>query len=181
MSKINLFFNFYHDKERQNEINYCLAKNREVFDRVIIVEGRPTFNELFALSKDYPDDINVYCNSDIYFPDIKLLHQIKENECWALCRWNMKRNIPVFFNRPDSADSWVFRGTVKSVDVPFTLGLWGNDNRLAYELHQAGYIVTNPSLSIRTHHVHANDKRDHVRTPENTVPPPYLTILPSKL
>lgn len=181
MSKTTLFFNHYQcdSVQRQSEIDMALYRNRQVFDRVIVVEGRPTFSELLAMSKDYPDDINVYCNSDIYFPDVSLLHKIKEGEFFWLTRWDIKKGKEVFFNRRDSADSFIFRGEARNMDVPYHAGMWGIDNRIAHEAQKAGYIVTNPSWSIKTIHLHGVDNRNHVRTSENTVPPPYSVIEPT--
>lgn len=184
--KVNLFFNWYkcESVQRQLEIDTALKKNREVFDNVILVTGRPTFSELFALTKDYPEDINCFCNSDIYFEDISRLKEIKEEECFALCRWNiwpMVGGKPVLFGRSDSQDSWIFKGTIKPIQADFTQGLWGCDNRLAYEIEKAAYSLKNPSLSIKTIHLHAVDKRSHKRTEQNTVPHPYTIIEPTYL
>lgn len=138
MSKINLFYNTYKSDsvQRQRELDTCLVKNRIVFDRVIEVEGRPTFSELFAMSKDYPEDINCYCNSDIYFPDVSLLHKIKEGEFWVLSRYEFKKGILTHFNRADSFDSFVFRGVAKDMNVDFTMGMWGclgGDTEILYK------------------------------------------------
>lgn len=181
--KVNLFFNHYIDPNvhRQREIDACLKKNREIFDNVIVVPGRPTFSELFSLSEQYPDDINCFCNSDIYFTDISMMPVLKENECWALCRYNFKNGNYTFLNRIDSQDAWVFKGVVKPVEADFTPGTWGCDNRLAWELEKAGYIVKNPSLSVKIIHLHAIDRRDYRRNDQNTIPPPYLTLEPTYL
>lgn len=177
--KINLFFNWYQSKDRQHEIDKCLRINKKLFDKVVIVEGRPTFAELFALTKDYPNDINVFCNSDIYFKDLTLLHTIKPNECFSLTRYDIKNGQEVFFNRRDSQDCWVFRGEVKPIKANFTMGMWGADNHIAWLIQNAGYTVKNPSLSIKIIHLHAVDRRAHVRTESNTVKPPYLLITPT--
>lgn len=176
---INLFFNYYINESRQHEIDECLKMNMKVFDNVIVLYGRPTFKEMFERSKDMgPDDINVFCNSDIYFEDVSLLNNIKENECYALTRWNKKGDKIEFMNRPDSQDSWAFRGPIRDINADFTMGLWGCDNRLLHEIQKAKYNVLNPSLSIRTIHLHEVDNRNQERTKDNTVPPPYKTIQP---
>ena len=181
--KVNLFFNHYQDEsiQRQIEIDSCLKRNREIFDNVILVPGRPTFTELFELTKDYPDDINCFCNSDIYFTDISMMPVLKENECWALTRWNHKEGNYTFFGHADSQDSWVFKGVIKPIKADFTQGMWGCDNRLAHEIEKAGYKLTNPSLSVKTIHLHSVDRRNHKRTEDNTVPPPYTVIQPTYL
>ncbi len=179
-TKINLFFNWYRDDKRQHEIDTCLKYNQKIFDNVIVIEGRPTFSELFAMTKDYPNDINCFCNSDIFFPTTYQLHRINENECYALCRYDLKHGQHVFFNHSDSQDAWIFRGAIKPINAPFTMGLWGCDNRVAYEIKQAGYEIKSPSLSIKIIHLHERDERNHQRTDKNTVPPPYLTLLPTE-
>ena len=178
---VNLFFNWYEHIERQHEIDLCLQKNKEVFDNVIVVEGRPTFSELFALTNDYPNDVNCFCNSDIYFPSTEILNKIKYNECWALSRYDIIKRKEVLFARRDSQDSWIFRGVVKNVVADFTKGKWGCDNRLAYEIQKSGYNIHNPSMTVKTIHVHSSNKRNHVRTSENVVPPPYLVLDPNVL
>lgn len=181
LEMINLFFNYYKSDTRQEEIDFCFNKNKEVFDRVIKFEGRHSFEKIFSLTKEFPNDINVFCNSDIYFPSVELLHKIKPNECYALTRWNKLGSQIKFFNRIDSQDSWVFRGVIKNVKANFTSGMWGCDNRLLYEIQKAGYKILNPSLSIKSIHLHEVDNRNYERTPENTVPQPYLTISPCSL
>lgn len=176
--KVNLFFNHFQSDTRQHEIDECFEKNKLVFDRVIKVTGRPTFRELFKLADDYPNDINVFCNSDIYFKEIETLKAIKAHECYALTRWDYKGGKLHFLNRVDSQDAWIFKGTVKDIKANFTSGLWGCDNRLLYEIEQAGYNVLNPSLSIITVHLHQEDNRAYERTRLNTVPPPYKMLKP---
>lgn len=158
-----------------------MKKNYQVFDRMIVVKGRPTFNQLFKLSEKFPDDINVFCNSDIYFKEIESLRGIKENECYALTRWDQKGERLTFFNRRDSQDSWIFKGAIKPMNANFTAGMWGCDNRLAYEIMRVGYKITNPSLSIITVHLHEVDARNQERTPQNTVPQPYYLVDPCAL
>ena len=178
MLKTNLFFNYYQAGDRQHEIDKCLEMNKLVFDEVIIVEGRPTFSELFALTKDYPNGINCFCNSDCYFKDTSLLQRIENNDCYALTRDDMLF-VPKINSQ--SQDAWCFKGVIKNIEIPYTQGLWGIDNRIAHEIKEAGYNITNPSLSIPIIHVHAVDNRDYKRTPENTIPPPYLMLKPKTI
>lgn len=177
--KVNLFFNHYINETRQHEIDECLEKNRLVFDRVIIVPGRPTFSELFNLSKEFPDDINCYCNSDIYYDasTIHLMHRIKKDECYAVTREDLRHTNEA----RGSQDAWIFRGAIKPINAEFTMGLWGCDNHIAHLIKQAGYSVKNPCLSIKIIHLHKVDNRDYKRTPKNTVPPPYLLLDPKEI
>lgn len=174
-NKVNLFFNHYDAGDRQHEIDQCLRINKKVFDRVIIVEGRPTFSELFALTKDYPNDVNCFANSDIYFTDLEMIKQIKFNECFALSRNDLRETI----HAKGAQDAWIFRGEVKPIKANFTMGKWGADNHIAWLIQNAGYEVKNPCLSINIVHLHKVDNRVHVRTNENTIKPPYLLVKPT--
>lgn len=177
--KINLFYNRYDNKDRQGEIDYCLFKNIEVFDRVIVFKERFTIGELFEMSKAYPDDINCYCNSDVYFTEdsIKKLYTINKDECYALTRNDMIHHK----DAKGSQDAWVFRGVVREMgEIDFYLGMYGVDNRLAYELKKVGYNLMNPAFSIELIHVHETDEKlvngQTIRTSQNTVPPPYQLL-----
>jgi hypothetical protein len=174
-NSVNLFFNYYHSETRQHEIDLALENNKKVFDRVVIIKGRPTFNELFKYSELYPNDINCFCNSDIYFENIDYLRQIKENECYAITRQDLLNTQYA----PGSQDAWVFKGIIENINAEFCMGMWGCDNRLAHEIKMAGYNVINPAYSVKLIHLHEEDNRNYKRTKDNTVPPPYLTIQPT--
>lgn len=119
--KVNLFFNWYEDNNRQHEIDEALGFNKELFNEVIVVYGRPTFKELFELTKEYPNDINCFCNSDIYFTSLDRIRTIKDNECFAITREDLLNNP----NAVGSQDAWVFSGIIKEIDCNFTMGMWG--------------------------------------------------------
>lgn len=178
-----LFYNYYEDKNlnRKLEIDYCLYKNLQNKNiNTVVIESQKhlTFDYFFNLINKITndEDINIICNSDIYLDDtIILTEKIKENECYALSRWDVHPNgTPIFFDRRDSQDTWIFKGKVKKVIADFTLGKRGCDNRLAYELRRAGYRVTNPSKTIKTYHVHNSNIRSYSFT--DAVPEPYDTI-----
>ena len=185
---IRLFYNYYEDKNplRKQEIDFCLQKNiNSPYLTTIIVESadKPSYNYFFQEINKItgPDDINIICNSDIFFDDtIYLTNQLKHREAWALSRWNWHGpNHIVFFDRPDSQDTWIVRGKVENVFGDFTLGMRGCDNRIAHEFHKAGYAVSNPSKSVKSYHVQNSNIRNY--TMADVVPPPYHTIQPSLL
>lgn len=124
------------------------------------LEGRPTFKDFFnAINKvTEPTDINIIANSDIYFEYINSDNFIRltHNDCLALSRWDVQPDgSAVHYNNSGSQDTWIFRGAIKMVEgANFTQGIPGCENKLAYLLQQAGYTVTNPSLSIKTYHLH---------------------------
>ena len=170
--KVNLFFNWYESQTRQHEIDECLERNKQLFDEVIVVYGRPTFKELFELTKEYPNDINCFCNSDIYFTSLDRIRLISPNECYAVTRHDLI-NDP---NSVGSQDCWCFNGWIKPIEANFPLGFWGSDNRIAHEIKSAGYDIKNPALSINLVHLHKEDNRNYMRNESNTVKEPYLTL-----
>jgi hypothetical protein len=188
---INLFINIFQHKDptRQKELDYCFEKNQtnELIDKIIIVnrDTRATYGDFFQAMKDYPNDINIIANSDIYFDEtIEKAHKIKEKQCYALTRWEDINGRVIDFNarhgKPSppqwSQDAWIFRGSPNligfdyviastkhhtSQNIQFNLGIPGCDNKFAALLKGKGFRVTNPSLSIKAIHKHQTDKRDY--------------------
>lgn len=197
----NLFISLFNNPVRKSEYDECLKRNvaSGLFDRIFIlvepddkedkfhylphvvkgtcyplqISTRPTFRSFFnainVITDD--DDINIIANSDIYFKDISFTPRF--NECFALTRYE-----PTFFlNRADSQDVWMFRGRVNLPQYcDFGMGVPGCDNRIAYELRASGYEVTNPSLTIKTYHLH-NTPTDHSKAVKR-IAPPYLKLTP---
>ena len=184
---IRLFYNYYEDKHpyRKQEIDYCLQRNLEnKLLNMIIVETptKPTYEFFFEQINKVtePNDVNIICNSDIFFDDtIKFVEKMGEKDMYALLRWEWGPGGARFHERGDSQDTWIVRGKVEGVLGNFQLGMRGCDNRIAHEFQQAGYRVTNPAKTIRTYHVHNSQVRNY--TMADLIPPPYLTIMPSTL
>lgn len=185
---IRLFYNYYEDKNpvRKKEIDFCLKKNLEnTLINTVIIESpnKPTYEFFFQQINKVtgPDDINIICNSDIFFDEtISLAENIKHNQLYALLRWEWHGPNNITFNeRPDSQDTWIVRGKVENVFGNFTLGIRGCDNRIAHEFLKSGYTVINPAKSIKSYHVHQSNIRNY--TMQDVVPPPYFTIMPSSL
>lgn len=185
--KINLFTSYYKDEniERQKEIDFCLNYNKDsmIFDNVIVIDDkRPTFKEIFELTKQYPNDVNVISNSDIFFTESILQSKVLDyNECFALARWDyLKGGSIKRLERNDAQDTWIFKGEAKVVGGNFYMGVPGCDNRLAYDIKCSGYKIINPSISIKSVHLHLTDKRNYNK---NTMPieKPYLLLPPCSL
>lgn len=148
------------------------------------IPGRPTYQNFFDLINEVSEDldVNVIVNSDIFVDETILqVEKIRENDCFALSRWEIKPDgTPNFVQvqiRNDSQDTWCFRGKIKPIEYcDFTLGKPGCDNRIAYEIQRAGYNVTNPSKTIKTWHLHNSGIRHYIHKIEHCVPAPYLTI-----
>lgn len=180
---ISLYISLYpeKDRERQNELVECLKINSKVFDKIFIlaeqseeigfipelqnavllpVTTRPTLKTFLTCVNTITseNDINVIANSDIYFEQLTKFPSY--NQCFALCRYDVKKNGPTtFVNRKDCTDSWIFRG---KITIPkFTdhwMGIPGCDNRANWEFMNIGYQISNPSLTIKTFHLHAGEK-----------------------
>ena len=185
---IRLFYNYYVDKNptRRKEIDFCLQRNlANPFLTTIIMEttNKPSYQNFFEKINEItqPDDINIICNSDIFFDNtIQLASNIRHKELYALLRWEWYPNGNVAFHeRPDSQDTWITKGKIENVYGEFTLGIRGCDNRIAHEFKKSGYIVNNPSKSIKTYHVHNSGVRNY--TMKDVIPPPYYTLMPSSL
>ena len=124
-----------------------------------------------------PDDINIICNSDIFFDDTILIaaQRLKHREVFALSRWDYINSQQIkLFDRADSQDTWIWKGYMQNVIGNFTLGKRGCDNRIAYEFKDAGYKVSNPSKTIKTYHVHNSNIRNYSHT--DVVHGPYHQV-----
>lgn len=194
--KTNLITNYYFSElaERQLELDTCLLKNidnqqidrivlftnvvpNHVSDKIIIVNGndRPTYNEFFKfINNKYVNDYNIISNSDIYFDDLSYLNNLGEDSVFALTRYNVDVNgVATFWNTPDSQDVWIFNGKIKNVDdCDFTLGIAGCDNAIAERMKRSGIDVKNPSLKIKTYHLHNTNFRTY--NASNPIPQPYF-------
>lgn len=170
-----LFVNPYtKDADRGKEFAYCIEQNKKVFDKVIILDGDKTVTDLVQMANHNNGDINVIANADVWFETTTGLANIQPKEMYALTRYENG----AFFCRKDSADAWVFRGSINDKfmeSCTFRLGLRGSDNAIAARAQSAGYIVSNPSLDIRINHEHAS------RTDNNSyAPAPYdMVVRPS--
>lgn len=194
---MNLFINIYTDKDenRNNELIECLRLNKinNPSFRIYELSGRPTFKDFFNYinSVTLPTDINIIINSDIYLPEGFNVN-LKQDECYALSRWDIQEDGSILhYNNSSSQDTWIFRGAIRMIEgANFTQGIPGCDNRIAHLLKEAGYKVINPSLSIKTYHLHLSnirtyDKDRHGRKIPNhllkRIPKPRLNVHATEL
>jgi len=209
---INLFTNYYLDgnNERQTELVNCVVANEanvninkvylvvdkqyelDFIDSKKILQldlgRRPTYSDFFQLMNEFNDrnDVGILSNSDMYFDEtVQLANGMSHNDAYALSRWDREGRNQHFTLTPAavcSQDSWIFKGPIKDFYSDFFLGRCGCDNRIAYEIKNAGYNLVNPSQSIRSFHLHKSNIRhyDRRRKSEN-IPEPHLTIGASTL
>lgn len=207
---IRLFINWYTEikQPRGKELNRCLENNFRCkhIDEIInvsdtplpegkiknvAIQGRPTYHDFMNVISHTakPNDISIIANLDIYFDEtILLCHKMTEKDVYALTRWDVwdeKGKDITFLNRHDSQDVWIFKGvphTIIKADIG--LGQPGCDNAFAFLLKKSRYRVSNPSLSIKTYHVHASGTRHYLNGTKQIVksaPQPYLLLTPTKL
>lgn len=123
-----------------------------------------------------PNDITIISNSDCYF-DGSLEHLLKYDlhyHCIALSRWEEKLDNSIALECPiNSQDAWIFQGRIRPIqDCNYSLGIYGCDNRFAWQLTRAGYLNINPCHSIIMRHVHHSSYRNSGSTlsgPKETV------------
>ncbi len=217
VGKVNLFFNYYKDKDkkRNEELYRCVLRNAENshIDRIYLIydpedgtgheffnsmefvphTGRPTFETFFSVArmKSEENDINIIANSDIFFDEtIEKVKGMASNECYALSRHDVSEFIESehkseLYNHPDSQDAWIFKGKIKPIGyADFAMGVPGCDNRIAHEIKEAGYHISNPSKTIKAHHLHMNTERSYVKNGQRTVAAveaPYHLMWPEEL
>jgi hypothetical protein len=173
----------------ENEDDYVAAEKHGT--EVVNIGRRPTFKDFFDYisTEEFSESINIVANTDIFFLNMQQidrnLHRlVRGSSCFALTRYDYHHNRPSdLFDRPDSQDTWVFNGNkwldaVQNVD--FTAGTAGCDNKLAYELSQAGFEVLNPSRTIQTFHLHDVNIRTYIGENIYRIPPPYKLLPPTE-
>ncbi len=188
-------------KHRNAEMELALEINASVFDEITVIAqsmprpaqfrgnwisitNRQRGNDLLDAAKmSSPGDIVVISNGDIFHSKYGLTlmdANITYEDAYCLSRWDFTPHGVRLFDRIDSQDSWVFRGSPRLPSAPYAMGVPGVDNRLAHDLQACGYNVSNPSRDIRTYHLHLSAHR-----PSNMsglrIDPPYLHIKPSRL
>lgn len=198
-----LFTSFYQDRNpvRQKELELCIVMNirneyidkiyvflegkKEDFkvlehEKIVVIESpRPTYRMFFNKANEIctENDYAIISNTDIFFDDtLKYLDKVNMNsKCLALSRYHYHSNGQmILHNEKFSQDVWIFKGKIKPiVYCDFYMGIRGCDNRIAYEIHIAGYVMQNPAKTIRTIHYHISESRNYDLT---TIKKPYLPV-----
>jgi hypothetical protein len=189
--KLFLHYFKHRNDIRRKEITYCVKHNinNKNFDKIYLlmenssdkedwmikdnvvivnVNNRMNFRDIFEYSNGVDnDDINMICNLDIFTDDTisKLKEHNIDNHFITLTRWNIdiKTKQANHFGINCSQDFWIWKGKVdlNKFDLNYSLGLAGCDNAICGEFHEAGYKVINPSLDLKSYHLHQETKRDY--------------------
>lgn len=163
---------------RNEELRECRIRNEEsgLFDRVEYLDGESrvlSFSELFDhCTSRYRGKWCVIANSDITFGSTSYLLKSlrRDGRLVALTRWE-GHSGPRFLGHQygdgffsGSQDSWAFvAGSLPRPDSDIPLAVNGCDQVIAGWACDVGCEVVNPSLSIKTTHVHAVDDRTDSR------------------
>lgn len=159
--------------------------------RVVQVGTRMKFSDVTAkATRD--DTLYIIANSDIVIPPAAVAEMKRRVSgpgrpvMLCLSRWESsiasdpaaKGDDPRArsVRRADSSqDVWAFRGGshIASLPAAFPLGVPGCDNRFAWLLSRVG-STANPSLAIRTFHIHESAYRSY--SERNRLKGPYLFV-----
>ena len=142
---------------------------------VIKIYHRPTYFDLFDNINKYKEEMYseeecllITANSDIYFHEkaIGLMkREITDDNALILSRWDHTVDGLVHLNGSDSQDVWAVKNRYKPGSYDIVQGLPGCDNRIAAELQNAGYVLSNPSLDIKAIHYHYEQYNTYLGIP----------------
>ena len=137
---------------------------------IIKITERLHFREILVyISRQKRDCENVYCitNSDIILTDdiIKIVPRILQKQLIALTRWEIGKRFSYEFLPEITQDTWIIRDAdfsdvAKLMDC-IPLGIPGCDNRFSRIMHDAGFIIWNPCLNVKTFHNHRSGRRSY--------------------
>lgn len=186
---ITLFMSYFipNCEARKAEIDLCLSRNimNEKIDRIvniginfdhpkvknIPIEKRPTYKDFLDEMTKVESDFYIISNADIFFTEeISEINQIDmQNRVVCLTRWNIDQNGEAkHYGNDFSQDVWIFKGKPPEIiNVDFEIGRPACDGRFAFELRNNGIEPINPSLSIKSYHVHSSEEREYL--PEDRI------------
>lgn len=149
---------FVEDGTHPAEVTAAVAGPHREKVHVVKHGRRLTFDEPFSFAARFPGPRRfVIANADIFFDaSLRRLARVDlTNRLLCLSRWDVHPDgSAVLFDHPASQDAWIFETPLTPFECGFHLGLPGCDNRLAWEAARAGIELSNPSRSIRAHHLH---------------------------
>lgn len=160
-----------------------------VSDKIESFFGRPKYRHFIKFinsSSRCMSSYNIISNSDIYFGNsLQFLDKISfHSTCLALTRHDVDfegniLKVPKEKFAETSQDVWIFNSFVlgtksQQIQCDFYLGIYGCDNRFAYELNKCGYNVMNPCLDIQVYHLHVSGVRPSKEN--NKIEGPYMNV-----
>jgi len=191
--QFNLITTFYNETniERQREYKRCILENiknkfikkiylfyenpKKVEDflkndkiKIISIKKRPTFRHYFDFVNTILNkELVIIANTDIFFDEtLGLLENYSfKNFVFALTRYNVPEYNGKWKRHNLSFDSWIFKAPL-NVKTHAIIGTFISDLMVNLDLLKSGIKVINPSLTIKTWHVHSSDKRNYNKNPK---------------
>ena len=190
--KIILYQQFFKSTpEIESQNIFCLIKNinNKNIDKVVVLtekdvippvslQEKVVFKEidkrldyeswLNFSAEQYPDEIKVLANSDIYFDHtVKKLKEIKDwdNKLFIISRKDLSKNGQIVLSRETyqgeselidpsfSQDAWVYRKKLKKFKADYLLGVWNCESAFRNNAVKSGVEVINLSNIINAIHV----------------------------
>jgi hypothetical protein len=157
----------------------------------IVIQKRLTYAHFLQYVKERvpKNTIVILANADIFFEDLSDVWRTPlKNAMLALLRWDvtLDSDPELFGPRADSQDSWIVlsdsikdsKWTYEPFDIQ--LGQPGCDNIFAGRMLQNHFVLYNPSLTIKSYHLHLTKIRNY--TPEDALRATlYVNLVPSHI
>jgi hypothetical protein len=151
----------------KDDYGFLREVNHEKLE-IIQTDRRPFFSDLFAIANQCEDGkVIVICNGDIYFDEnsnLERANEINQHQFWNLSRYEEQDEGKwALFDQAyeGSYDCWIFRTPLCPFPAGYHLGVLGCDTFLAQRTVEAGFLVSNPCLSIQPRHLHRIDIRNN--------------------
>lgn len=172
-----------------NEKTYSLPKSNKI--QQIVHGKRLTYGATIKwFQENAPSNtLCVFANSDIFLDEswLQIWSTNLEDKFLSLLRYDVQADgspSVLLGPRSDSQDTWVFLSDSLKTrefnwnDLDFPFGQAGCDNAINVEMVRKKFLVVNPSLSIKTHHLHISNVRTY--DPSNIVDKPiYFYVDPT--
>jgi hypothetical protein len=177
-----------------NEKDYSKEFPKSKKIQQVIVGKRSTYKIVLEYIKEKVPEgvICVFANADIFLDlqdswrDIWAVDMV--DQFLALLRWDVQRNMEskLFGPRNDSQDTWcVLSDSVKNSkkvwewsELDFPFGKAGCDNAITVEMMKRKFCVSNPALSLKTHHLQITEYRTYNKM-DIVDKPSYLYVDPT--
>jgi len=161
-------------QQRRDEINEAMEANVAlgVFSRIaplVPPDGRLRYGNAFRVAAEqFKGEACVLANADIIFDHTARLIEsvVSIGRMVALTRWERATSPRMighvrderFFSGSQDVWAWI-GGDFVGIGDRIPLGYIGCDQAILGEIHDAGFEIVNPALSIKTWHNHANAAR----------------------
>ena len=175
--------------DRRKELRRCLSINESShqIDEIVVLDGskgRLTFGDMFRVCHErFGGELCVVANSDIAFDATFGLREVcREGRLVCLTRWEDESG-PRFIGHQindrfysGSQDAWAFiGGSLPQIDFDIWPGIPACEQLLNGWAVLNGIHIVDPSLSVKTRHIHASRVRHYDTTCHGFFAYPQMT------